>query len=189
MNILGLLKEFEGIIGSLLGSVGTLIITDVLRKKGKLNIYLMDFSGNYWYDNNSIYGRSSTKKENSKMEGYQFITVIDVYNSSELPKIMRNIKLVIFEQNKTICELVVKDEETRRMTQAHYITADDASIYNIGGKETYSLKLGASLPSDIAEKLKNGLTLKLRYKDEKDKDKYFEIFNGKIEEENIKNDI
>ena len=47
-DILNIIKEFEGIIGAVLGSIGTLIATDILKRKGKLNIYLMDFKGKYW---------------------------------------------------------------------------------------------------------------------------------------------
>ena len=37
-NIVKIIKEFEGIIGAILGSVVTLVVTDILKRKGKLNI-------------------------------------------------------------------------------------------------------------------------------------------------------
>ena len=44
-KVINFIKDFEGIFGAILGSATTLIITDVLRKKGKLKFYLMDYNG------------------------------------------------------------------------------------------------------------------------------------------------
>ena len=59
-DILNIIKEFEGIIGAVLGSIGTLIATDILKRKGKLNIYLMDFKGKYWYREKDHYDLTTT---------------------------------------------------------------------------------------------------------------------------------
>jgi hypothetical protein len=40
-EILQVLNEFQGIIGTILGSVTTLIVTDILKKRGRLKIYLI----------------------------------------------------------------------------------------------------------------------------------------------------
>lgn len=182
MNILEILKEFEGIIGAILGSLFTFITTFALSRIGKLNIYLMSFEGDYWYYNSEFYGPSITKTKTSRLQCFKLVAVIDFYNSSELPKIMRNIKLVAYDKNKLLCDINITDEKTRRMTSGHYVTADDFNLCNINSRETYSLEFGAVLPKEVAEKLKNGLILKLRYRDEKNKINYFEIFKGKVEE-------
>lgn len=47
-DLIIILKEFEGIIGTILGSVTTLIVTDILRKIGKLKLYLIEWRGVYY---------------------------------------------------------------------------------------------------------------------------------------------
>lgn len=181
-DIIKIIKEFEGIIGAILGSVVTLVVTDILKQKGKLNIYLMEFKGKYWYKDKD-YGDTTTKRKESVIDSYRFNFVIDVYNSNELPKIMRDIKICIYNDNELLNEVFVNDEETRRVS-CHTIMVDKTTVFNIGGKESYNLKMSAEIPTKEAGMLKNGLILKLKYNDEKNKTKYFEIFNGKIEEDN-----
>ena len=41
-TFINFIKDFEGIFGAILGSATTLIITDILHKKGRLKFYLMD---------------------------------------------------------------------------------------------------------------------------------------------------
>ena len=41
MSVVDILLEFEGIIGAILGSVATLVVTDILQRKGKIKQYLM----------------------------------------------------------------------------------------------------------------------------------------------------
>ena len=96
---------------------------------------------------------------------------------------MRDIKICIYNDNELLNEVFVNDEETRRVS-CHTIMVDKTTVFNIGGKESYNLKMSAEIPTKEAGMLKNGLILKLKYNDEKNKTKYFEIFNGKIEEDN-----
>lgn len=184
------IKEFEGIIGAVLGAVATLIVTDILKRKGKLNLFLMSYKGEYYYFNEDGEGFNSitTKKgTDGLLRYYKLKFVIDVYNSSELPKIMRNIKLKVFKGKDLIKELEIYDEDTKRMV-VRCIHMDNANIFNINARESYNLNLCAELPKELAEKLKDGLIFKLSYKDEKNKEKTFEIFNGKYLEEEIEKD-
>lgn len=182
-NIVCIIKEFEGIIGAILGSVATLIATDFLKQKGKLKIYLMDFKGQYWYNSKEKhYGPTTSKKDGTTIDSFRFEFIIDIYNSSELPKIMRDLKICIFQRKKLIKEIDVNDEDTRR-TVSRCITVDKTTIFNFNGKESYNIKLSAEIPEDVAFMLKNGLIIKLKYKNEKNKDKYVKIFDGKIEEQ------
>ena len=99
-NIICIIKEFEGIIGAILGSAFTLIITDILKKIGKLKINLNDFEERYWYNSkDDRYEPTTSKKYCTSIEGFRFKFDIDVYNSSELPKIMRDLKISIYKKN------------------------------------------------------------------------------------------
>ena len=184
-DILNIIKEFEGIIGAILGSIGTLIATDILKRKGKLNIYLMDFKGKYWYREKDHYDLTTTKTKDNVLNSYKFEFIIDVYNSNELPKIMRDIKICIYKNKTLLNEVDVNDEETRRIS-CHCVMVDKTTVFNINGRQSYNIKLSAELPEEETHKLKDGLILKLKYKNEKGKNKYFEIFNGMVEEPQVK---
>ncbi|MCI5521922.1 MAG: hypothetical protein MR411_04900 [Tenericutes bacterium] len=178
-NIVCIIKEFEGIIGAILGSAFTLIITDILKKIGKLKIYLNNFEGRYWYNSkDNRYEPTTSKKYGTSIESFRFKFDIDVYNSSELPKIMRDLKISIYKNKKFLKEVNVNDEETRRVV-CRCITVDKTTIFNIPGKESYNLKLSAEIPEDIAFIMKDGLIIKLKYKN---KNKYFKIFCDKVSE-------
>ena len=181
-NIICIIKEFEGIIGAILGSAFTLIITDILKKIGKLKIYLNNFEGRYWYNSkDDRYEPTTSKKYGTSIESFRFKFDIDVYNSSELPKIMRDLKISIYKNKKFLKEVNVNDEETRRVV-CRCITVDKTTIFNIPAKESYNLKLSAEIPEDIAFMMKDGLIIKLKYKNEKNKNKYFKIFCDKVSE-------
>ncbi len=181
-DIICIIKEFEGIIGAILGSTITLIITDILKKKGKLKIYLNDFDGKYWYNSkDNHYGPTTSKKDGTNIESFRFEFDIDVYNSSELPKIMRDLKINIYKNKELLKEVDVNDEETRRVV-SRCITVDKTTIYNIPAKESYNFKLSAEIPEDIAFMMKDGLIIKLKYKNEKNKNIYFKIFEDKVSE-------
>lgn len=184
-SIICYIKEFEGIIGAILGSVATLIVTDILKRKGKLKIYLINSNGDYHYYENVLRGSTTKKTKNSVIDYFKYDFTIDIYNSSELPKIMREIKVNVYKNKELLKEIEVKDESTRRLTSARCVTVDNLNLYNISAKESVSFDLSVDLPSDIAEKLKDGLILKMCYKDEKNKSKYFELFNGVIKEPEI----
>ena len=97
-NIICIIKEFEGIIGTILGGAFTLIITDILKKIGKLKIYLNNFEGRYWYNSKADpYEPTTSKKYGTSIESFRFKFDIDLYNSSEIPKIMRDLKISILK--------------------------------------------------------------------------------------------
>lgn len=53
-EIINIIKDFEGVIGAILGSISTLIVTDFLRKRGKLKIYLMKYEGIYYTNDSGV---------------------------------------------------------------------------------------------------------------------------------------
>lgn len=180
-NILQVLKDYSGIIGAVLGSTSTLVITNIFKKIGKLKLYLMNFEGKYVYFDKSFGGATFEKTENSEIDFYDLKFSIDIYNSSEAPKIMRDINLCIFEKKKMLYKESIKDEDTRRFSQIGSF-AKNINICNIQGNESISLNLGIHIPKQIAINLKNELVFKFSYRDEKNKINFFKLFNGKIED-------
>lgn len=85
-EILQVLNEFQGIIGTILGSVTTLIVTDMLKKRGRLKIYLVTYNDEFqtFQDVGCVNGN----KEDKDFYGYSVKYVIQVYNKSDISKIM-----------------------------------------------------------------------------------------------------
>ncbi|MBQ7240657.1 MAG: hypothetical protein IJS56_04365 [Bacilli bacterium] len=183
-TFINFIKDFEGIFGAILGSATTLIITDILHKKGRLKFYLMDYNGEYWYESKEKhYGPTKDKKYGQEIESYRFQFTLDIYNTSELPKIMRDLKIEVYENKKLLTSIPVNDEETRRIV-SRCITVDQTTVFNFNGKETVNIILSAEIPKEFAGQLTNkNIFLKLNYKNEKNKNKYFKIYKGAIEEE------
>ena len=111
-NIVNFIKDYEGIFGAILGSAITLIITDILRKKGKIKFYLMNYNGEYWYESKEkYYGPTKDKEYGQDIESYRFQFTLDIYNTSELPKIMRDLKIKVYKDKKFLTSIPVNDED------------------------------------------------------------------------------
>ena len=182
-KVINFIKDFEGIFGAILGSATTLIITDILRKKGKLKFYLMDYNGEYWYESKEkYYGPTKDKNNGHGIESYRFKFTLDIYNTSEFPKIMRDLKIKVYKNKNLLTSIPVNDEETRRIV-SRCITVDQTTVFNFNGKETDNIILSAEIPKEFANQLNNNnIVLKLNYKNEKGNNKYFKIYKGNIEE-------
>jgi hypothetical protein len=182
-TFINFIKDFEGIFGAILGSATTLIITDILHKKGRLKFYLMDYNGEYCYESKeNHYGPTKDKEYGQEIESYRFQFTLDIYNTSELPKIMRDLKIKVYKDKKFLTSIPVNDEDTRRVV-CKCITVDQTTIFNFNGKETANITLSAEVPKEFAEQLNNkDIALKLNYKNEKNKNKHFKIYKGVIRE-------
>ena len=165
------IKEFEGIIGALLGALLTLIVTELLKQRGKLKFYLMNFKGNYVYFDKVEHLNRNIKNKNCELDHYKIDFVI---NSSEFPKIMRDIKIVVFKGFKKVEELKATDEKIINRS----VSVDEIHMCTIKPKESISFHFSSKLSKDSAKKMNSGLTIKLSYKNEKNKTKYIRLFNG-----------
>ena len=105
-----------------------------------------------------------------------------IYNTSELPKIMRDLKIKVYKNKNLLTSIPVNDEGTRRVV-SRCITVDQTTVFNFNGKETANIILSAEIPKEFANQLNNNnIVLKLNYKNEKGNNKYFKIYKGNIEE-------
>lgn len=181
-DIINIIKEFDGILGAILGSVATLITTDILRKKGKLNIYIENADGNYEYNTDGFI--SSERKNNSDLCGYVFNLKIEVYNKSDATKIIRNIKLNIYNNDKLVFIKEIKDEATRRYYQSISV-ADNATIYNIEPKKIYEYEYKLFLSVEEINKLTDNVTFELTFINEKNNVQKLKVFSSQLKEDSI----
>ena len=64
-NIIKIIVELEGVIGAVLGVITTVIVTDILRRKGKLEIFIIKAEGIFYYNDNV--DSSVIKRKNRKI--------------------------------------------------------------------------------------------------------------------------
>lgn len=176
-EILQALKEFEGIIGTILGSVTTLIVTDILKKIGKLKTYLISYEDKFQTFRDVGCGMNGKKDED--FYGYSVKYVIQVYNKSDTPKIMRDFKLVFLKNMEEVYTIVPKDEETKKY-YSHTIYIDEMEILNVEPKKIQVLKQSIYVNYDMLDRIEGANKLELQYRDEKDKTRKIILSNKVI---------
>ena len=108
-EILQLLNDFQGIIGTILGSVTTLIVTDILKKRGQLKNYLVSYEAKFQTFRDV--GCSMGGKRDEDFYGYSIKYIIQIYNQSDTPKIMRDFRLIFYKNAKEQYSLIPDNEE------------------------------------------------------------------------------
>ena len=156
-NLISIIKEFEGIFGAILGSITTFIITDILKKTGTLKLYLMKYECIYWYYDKIKKTTSQLKTEDCEIDYCVINIIIDLYNSCEFPRIMRDVSLKVYNGKKLLGTFKVNNEDSRRMTEAKYFRVDNLNIVNVNAKESKTLNLSVDLPKEIGQILTNEL--------------------------------
>ena len=188
-EVICFIKEFEGIIGAVLGVIATLITTDILKRVGKLNIYVMSSIGNFNYNVNGFI-QICRESKGDKLCGYNHKLVLNLYNSSDSPKFLRDLKLNVFNEEKFLFSKYMTDEDTRKMSTEilKRSRVDIAKIYNIEPKIVLELNLSFYLTEEEYGKINNSkkVRFEISYINDKNKVKRFDIFNDYLKEPKIK---
>lgn len=104
------------LIISIIVSVSTFLITEWLKRRGNLKIYVIDYQEKYYYyDTQNRYDvmEESFTKKTSKV---QITATIDICNNTSLPKIIRNVKWKIGDNDR----IIVEDKDTENFSHASY---------------------------------------------------------------------
>lgn len=185
-NILQIVKEFEGIIGAVLGSVATLIATDYLSKKGKLKIYLMKYEG--IYETYKDVGCYSGEEKELQLYHFRLNYKLQVYNKSDTPKIMRDFKILFIRDKKVLYYLVPDDEATRRFS-AHTYMVDEMEVSNVMPREIQVLEQSGYISEEELGKIEGATKIELVYFDEKDRKRRVVLYKGEVSKNNYKPQI
>lgn len=180
-EILQALNEFQGIIGTILGSVTTLIVTDILKKRGKLKNYIISYEDEF--QTFKDVGCFMRGKKDEDFYGYSVKYVIQVYNKSDTPKIMRDFKLVFLKDMEENYALVPKDEETKRYS-SHIPIIDEMEILNIEPKKIQVLKQSIYVSHNMLDRIEGANKVELQYRDEKDKKRKIMLSNKVVTTDN-----
>ncbi len=132
-SILDLLRDYQGIIGVLAGMFGA----QALRNMGKTHIEFQNCSFKYMKIGYDELGQFIEKEILPSTEGQNdcyFSMDIEIYNSSETPRILRNLQIQFNKNKKIIGKSIPQDEATEK-TSASGSRVDDLKIINIHAKE------------------------------------------------------
>ncbi len=101
---------------SIIVSVTTVLITEWIKKKGNLKIYVIDYNEKYLaYDSkNRCDIEEKTYTKDTKI--IKVTITMDIYNNTSIPKIMRNIKLKVGNNDK----INVKDKDAESFNHSIY---------------------------------------------------------------------
>lgn len=168
------------IITALIG-VGSTIAGTVLgwllnsaSNKGNLNIYVANWNEKLDNKSNSGYGVPMHAEAVSRdsVNHYSYSGTIDIYNSSNNTKIMRDFKIVYFDGKRVLKETVPIDDSTKHTISEHLPAQyNDIGVVNIPPKSVISINFHNSMgqSKDDVAFLWEAKTILVQYKNEKDK--------------------
>ena len=180
-DIINLVKDFEGVIGAILGSVSTLIVTDFLRKKGILKIYQMKYEGKY--ETYKDVGCFSGAENDLNFYHFRFNYKLQIYNKSDTPKIMRDFKVVFIKDKKIVYSFVPNDETTRSY-DSHTYRVDEMEVSNIIPREIQVLDQSGYVSEEYIDLIEGSTKIELLYFDEKDKKRRVLLHKGVVSKKN-----
>ncbi len=166
-NVIYIIKEFEGIMGALLGVIITMLMNEYLKSKGNIKYYFDNFNINYMgVDEEGTCTEIGKEKEYTTIE---YEANIQIYNTSESIKILRDIKMQ-FVSKDIIIESTPRDKSTSRKYAGGF-TSDEINIVNLKPKEILEIRIEGYIHkcSKDINKLKNIDKVYMIAKDSNDK--------------------
>lgn len=162
-------------IGLIAGLAGTVLgwMLGVLSQKGKLHIF-SEWTDRFQLDD-AVGGITySTTRDNAKY--YRYNLVLDLYNASGEPKIMRRIEIIFYKGGKELFRSVPQDDSTKRYTAACYLY-DDIQPITVPAKSVMRLNLhgGINQSESIFPRIWDSNKIKLSYCKKSKKEKHILI--------------
>lgn len=184
-EVLLLLETYDGVIGAVLGtvlgSISTLLATHWLKNRGEITFKVKEFITQYEVDD----GFGSKKSiDYLKDEGYaKLLFSVDIYNSSENIKTLNNIHIELVDDiNKVLFKGKLKDLDSA-VYSGGATRLDDFEFINCKPKELVKKQLQKSFePSNI---LLLSYAKKIIIKAELENDRWFLFFGKKVKQEFI----
>lgn len=162
------IKDFEGIIGAILGVIFTLITTHLLKGIGTIKIYFKDYSIEKHEKDQMGYTR---RVKTTSLDSEELIIIIELelYNSADVPKIMRNISMALYDKNKEIFKVIPYDDD-KKIVRPQYTQSYEADIINLEVKKCILKKFWFRIDDvSIISNMKETNSIYIIYKDEKGK--------------------
>ncbi|WP_411682458.1 hypothetical protein [Clostridium thailandense] len=180
-DYLKIIKEFNGIIGAVVGSTTTLVITKLLKSTGKVCLYLKEWEVENT-EENEIGEINYIKTTSLEVDSLYIKLTMDIYNSSEIPKIMRNIKIGFYNNKKELFSIVPNDKDNEFKGQ-QFNFPQKSTIINLESKKCIIKKFSFNISDkNVIDLLKNANVIYFMYTNENNKNKKFPMRKNIINE-------
>lgn len=173
-NCTKLVKEFKPIVIPILTSIVTTIVTtfviDYKKRFGKIKSFTKKWRCTTSSEN-ELGETIHVKANNLNVKDIFIMCELEMYNGSEINKIMRNIKIEFFQKsffkNKNILNMIPLDDDTK-VKKAFFYEQSEVKVINIESKKCIEKIFYLNLNSNI-EKLKNSNKIYISYINERNK--------------------
>ena len=168
-----MIKDYEGIIGAICGTVFTLFSQYILKNIGKIYFYINHYDIKEFEQNE--YGETTYKNVNSfDVKNLRIIIDLELYNSSEIPKTMKNILICIYDKQKSVFKITPydnKNNDNKNIT-SNYTVSKEVNVLNLEPKKCISKQFWFTVTdSNIIRTFKEFNKIYLTYNNEKNKHK------------------
>lgn len=148
--VIKILSEFQGIIGATVGVIATLIVTSVIKNLGKIYIYFRDWGIEFYKMGG---GGDHIISEINEARYCSFSFEMEIMNSSELPKALRDIKVRFYNSdNKLLVESIPQDESTRKISTGGS-RIEPIKIINLPSKKMIYFNVGGYIKTENIKNL------------------------------------
>lgn len=146
IDFFNIIKEFEGIFGVLLGVVVTMGSTELIKRWGKIYNYFDNWNASlYKQDSCGASIRTSLDDyEESYCYNYEFD--MQIFNSSQIYKVLRDIKIEFVFENKSIFDIPKDSATTRHL--AYGVISDEIKSINLVPMQILNYKLSGYIEKD-----------------------------------------
>jgi hypothetical protein len=151
MDITTVLIEYKSIIGTLLGSITTLIITYLIRYNGGIKFSIQNWNIKFYRNEDSAYHEETIVKDVNEAKHVYYEFDIYIYNGSEIPKSLKDFSIE-FVCNKNIVIEKLYDCATTKFVSMTYIS-EFLKVANIPPKQINLYKVKGWLDNENIEKL------------------------------------
>ncbi|KIL35156.1 hypothetical protein SD71_16145 [Cohnella kolymensis] len=159
-----ILKDYEGIIGAVLGVAVTMIVTFILKKIGKVYITVDDFDiKNYRFD--SGYPKGTVDYAEAEYVDISF--EISFFNSSDEPRGFQDIKVVFYDSYRNVIfKKTPHDMRTTRNT-SYGSTSDELKIINLPSKTMLQIGVETYVREELVKEMSKCASIYFESKDHK----------------------
>lgn len=138
------ISKFEGMLGAILGSVTTLIVTELIKSLGRIKFYFYDYQIKYYGENES--GFISTINDANKAQYCIYKIRMQLYNSSEVIKPLKDFQIQFLSDDKIIYSKPTNDNET--IKHEVYYEYKDFNLINVLPKHLIEINLSGKIDEE-----------------------------------------
>lgn len=108
------LLEFKGVIGTIIGVILTLIFTEIKKRCGKINLNINKINFEYFTQSSNSFGAETKEKVcyTDNPNRFEYSADMVFYNSSEVPRNLYDIKIILSTEKGQKFEHIPKDENS-----------------------------------------------------------------------------